>query len=139
MKKGEIITRTIFCISFFIICLVYIFAQVRIGEWMSFCSGVALCIYFWLTYNEAKHLIFDDKKKEEEDKKPMKVLTKAQLEEVLGDGTIFSQDDVDELFEKYGDDYYKDYGAAPFELCEENPHWKDKRGQDGYPVKGSVY
>ncbi len=70
----------------------------------------------------------------------MLMLTKRQLNYVLGfvgnNDTPIPLSYIEQLYEKYGDKYYKDYGVAPFELCEENPYWKDKRGQPGCPKKG---
>ena len=33
---------------------------------------------------------------------------------------IIFEGDIANLFNNYGDDYYKDYGSSPFELCNKN-------------------
>lgn len=70
----------------------------------------------------------------------MLAMTRRQLEDVLGfvghDDRPIPLGHICLLYEKYGDKYYKDYGEAPFELCAENPYWKNKRGEPGYPKEG---
>ncbi len=70
----------------------------------------------------------------------MLMLTRKQLEDVLNlvvdNDEPISESHIQLLYRTYGDEYYKDYGESPYELCVENPHWKDKRGQPGYPRKG---
>jgi len=68
----------------------------------------------------------------------MQVLTKGQLmyiiDQLYGEDetrTIF-KDDMDNIFDRYGDGYYKDYGNSPFVLVEENPVWKEGRGKFGW-------
>ncbi len=34
---------------------------------------------------------------------------------------------MEEIFKQFGDEYYKDYGLSPYELCEENPYWDSLR------------
>lgn len=70
----------------------------------------------------------------------MKVLTFQQLSDVMNSDKSkqikYTEADMVAIFERYGDDYFKDYGYAPFVLVNENPLWKDKRGQPGYPREG---
>lgn len=67
----------------------------------------------------------------------MKMLTRGQLNMVLDNAyknvmDRISKEDMESLFEKYGDEYHKDYGyGSPAELCVENPKWDLIRGK--YP------
>lgn len=35
---------------------------------------------------------------------------------------IVCENDIKNIFNRYGDDYYKDYGDAPYELCKKNQY-----------------
>ena len=72
----------------------------------------------------------------------MKTLTRGQLNIVLNsayknDVDRISKEDIERLFEKYGDEYYCEYGyGAPWELCIENEAWTDVRGKYAWcPVR----
>ncbi len=73
----------------------------------------------------------------------MFALTVQQLKDLIATKsdptTLISEDAILHLFRSYGDQYYKEYGIAPWELCITNPYWKDKRGQKGYPRKGDLF
>lgn len=70
----------------------------------------------------------------------MLMLTRKQLNDVLNfegnSNDLISESHIRQLYKKYGDVYYADSGMSYLELCIENPFWKDKRGQTGYPQKG---
>lgn len=58
----------------------------------------------------------------------MLMMTRRQFEDVIGlvghNGRPIPISYIQQLYEKYGDEYYKDYGESPFELCVENPYWE---------------
>lgn len=52
----------------------------------------------------------------------MKVIPKNELILMLQNENkeVVSLDSIEGIFEKYGDDYFKDYGCSPYELCNKN-------------------
>lgn len=72
----------------------------------------------------------------------MKALTKKQIKIMLdawqGSETI-TKVEMAELFEKLGDDYFRESSYAPFELTKENPMWQYVREMDDtIPRKGAI-
>ncbi len=69
----------------------------------------------------------------------MKALSRIQFDILMADRCrkIVTLQDMEELFKQYGDEYYKDYGESPFELCVENPCWDSLRKErSDIPRKG---
>ena len=69
----------------------------------------------------------------------MKALSRIQFDILMADRRkkIVTLQDMEELFKLYGDEYYKDYGESPFELCVENPYWDSLRKvRSDIPRKG---
>lgn len=60
----------------------------------------------------------------------MKVIPKDDLITMLNsmDGPFY-RDTIERIFDKYGDDYYKDPGYSPYELCNENQERKALLGR----------
>lgn len=52
----------------------------------------------------------------------MKMMPTHELIEILSrmSSKLISKDTIENLFEVYGDDYFKDYGASPWELTNKN-------------------
>lgn len=70
----------------------------------------------------------------------MKALTKKQIKIMLDawrGGETIMQTEMNELFEKLGDEYFKESSYAPFVLTNENPMWCYVREMDStMPHKG---
>lgn len=81
----------------------------------------------------------------------MKGLSLQQLDAALrltghgptqGDDHVIFEDEIKSVFDRYGDDYFRDYGwDTPWELCKENHVWDEARKngsigiRKGYKVK----
>lgn len=71
----------------------------------------------------------------------MQGLTKKQLLTLIhlskeSMDTVIFPEHIENLFDVYGDEYFKEPGDSPFELCVENPFWDEFRGEEGVPKKG---
>lgn len=58
----------------------------------------------------------------------MKAIPKKDLLQIVEsfDRDVVFEDFISALFKKYGDDYFKDYGISPYELCNKNQLREEK-------------
>lgn len=71
----------------------------------------------------------------------MKALTKKQIMIMVNDrkNETITKEEMDELFEQLGDDYFKESSYSPFVLTKENPAWRYVRMiEAGLPQEGDV-
>ena len=63
----------------------------------------------------------------------MKAIPKEELLTLINcvDKNILFINDITALFNNYGDDYFKDYGCSPFELCNTNQQRIELLGKIG--------
>lgn len=69
----------------------------------------------------------------------MKILTKEQLQYLLEkkvQSDYVKETDMINLFDFFGDDYFRGHYTEPLELCKENPRWDEWRNEGRLPREG---